>query len=118
MTTSRPPIYGLAAEYTEPNELISAVNRAREAGYRRMDAYTPYPIEEVAEALGLHHSRLPVLVFSFHSPSLAAGFTPYVRSAGDLDAFYDWWRGVFAYLRQRQVAPSSVAGFMDSVELA
>jgi hypothetical protein len=61
---------------------------------------------------------LPVLTFSFHSPSLAAGFTPYVRSEDDLDAFYDWWRGVFAYLSQRKVTPSSVGKMMASVELA
>jgi hypothetical protein len=61
---------------------------------------------------------LPVLVFSFHSPSLAPGFTPYVRSEDDLDAFYDWWRGVFAYLQRRQVAPTSVKGLMETVTLA
>lgn len=61
---------------------------------------------------------LPVLVFSFHSPSLAPGFTPYVRSEFDLDAFYDWWRAVFAYLQRRQVAPTSVGGLMQSVTLA
>lgn len=61
---------------------------------------------------------LPVLVFAFHSPSLAPGFTPYVRSEADLDAFYDWWRGVFAYLRQRNVGSTSVAGLMGAVTLA
>ena len=61
---------------------------------------------------------LPLLVFSFHSPSLAPGYTPYVRSEADLDDFYDWWRGVFAYLTQRQVTPSSIKDIMDSVELA
>lgn len=61
---------------------------------------------------------LPVLVFSFHSPSLAPGFTPYVRSEDDLDAFYDWWRAVFAYLRQRGVAPTTVAELVEAVALA
>lgn len=61
---------------------------------------------------------LPVLVFSFHSPSLAPGFTPYVRTEADLDAFYDWWRGVFAYLQRRKVAPTSVRGLMQAVTLA
>lgn len=61
---------------------------------------------------------LPVLVFSFHSPSLAPGHTPYVRSEDDLDAFYDWWRGVFAYLARRSIAPSSVCEIMASVALA
>ncbi|MEZ5735905.1 MAG: polysaccharide deacetylase family protein [Novosphingobium sp.] len=61
---------------------------------------------------------LPLLVFSFHSPSLAPGYTPYVRSADDLAAFYDWWREIFAYLEKRNVAPSSVKDIMASVTLA
>ena len=52
---------------------------------------------------------LPVLVLSFHSPSLEAGHTPYVRDEDDLDALYDWWRRIFAYLEQRKVAPTTVA---------
>lgn len=62
--------------------------------------------------------NLPVLVFSFHSPSLAPGFTPYVKTEDDLDDLYDWWRGVFTYLRQRGVAPSTVREIMQSVDLA
>ncbi len=61
---------------------------------------------------------LPVLVFSFHSPSLAPGFAPYVRSEADLDDFYDWWRAVFAYLQRRQIASTSIRGLMDAVTLA
>lgn len=61
---------------------------------------------------------LPLLVFSFHSPSLAPGFTPYVKSEDDLDALYDWWRTVFAYLRQRGVEPITVREIMAAVELA
>ncbi len=61
---------------------------------------------------------LPLLVFSFHSPSLAPGYTPYVRSEEDLDEFYAWWRSVFTYLAQRNVLPSSVKQIMGSVELA
>ncbi len=58
----RPPIYGLLAEFSEPNELIAAARATREAGYTRVDAYTPYPIEEVSEALHLKRSGLPLLV--------------------------------------------------------
>lgn len=61
---------------------------------------------------------LPLLVFSFHSPSLAPGYTPYVRSEDDLDALYDWWRTVFAYLRQRGLAPTTVREVVASTELA
>ncbi|MBD3729692.1 MAG: polysaccharide deacetylase family protein [Sphingomonadales bacterium] len=52
--------------------------------------------------------RLPVLVLSFHSPSIDVGHTPYVRSEEDLDALYTWWRRIFAYLDQRQVKPTTV----------
>ncbi|APE29082.1 polysaccharide deacetylase family protein [Aurantiacibacter gangjinensis] len=58
---------------------------------------------------------LPVLVFSFHSPSLMPGNTPYVRSEDDLDALYDWWRRIFAYLAHRGVQPSSVRDVMEAV---
>ena len=58
---------------------------------------------------------LPVLVLSFHSPSLQPGHTPYVRDEDDLDALYDWWRRVFAYLELRQVKPTTVAEIMRSV---
>ena len=61
---------------------------------------------------------LPVLIFSFHSPSLAPGYTPYVRSESDLDAFYDWWRAAFTHLARRDVRPASVAEVMASVALA
>ena len=53
--------------------------------------------------------RLPLLVLSFHSPSLAPGHTPYVRTEGDLDRLYDWFRRVYLYLEMRGVAPTTVA---------
>jgi len=59
--------------------------------------------------------ELPVLVFSFHSPSLGAGHTPYVRDADDLEALYDWWQRVFAYLELRRVPPTTVAEIMRAV---
>ena len=58
---------------------------------------------------------LRILVFSFHSPSLQPGHTPYVREEDDLDHFYDWWRRVFAYLELRGVRPASVAEIMQGV---
>lgn len=61
---------------------------------------------------------LPVLVFSFHSPSLAPGHTPYVRSEADVDALYDWWRRAFAHLSRRGVRPSCVADLLATAELA
>ncbi len=60
--------------------------------------------------------RLPLLVLSFHSPSLAPGHTPYVRSEADLDRLYDWFRRVYAYLALRQVAPTSLTEIMAAAE--
>ncbi|NJL03753.1 MAG: DUF3341 domain-containing protein [Chloroflexaceae bacterium] len=48
------PIYGLMAEFEKPDQLIHATEAAHAAGYRRMDAYTPFPIEEVSEAMHFH----------------------------------------------------------------
>jgi hypothetical protein len=59
---------------------------------------------------------LPLLVFSFHSPSLQPGQTPFVRDQEDLDSLYDWWRRVLAYCDLRGVKPTSVAQIMESVE--
>src|SRR6185436_262583 len=56
------PVYGLMAEFETPNALVAATERAHREGYRRMDAYSPFPIEELHEALGAHHTRLPLSV--------------------------------------------------------
>ena len=58
-----PTIYGLMAEFETPDALVHATEKARLAGYRNMDAYSPIPIEELSEALGLPRTRLPKLVF-------------------------------------------------------
>jgi hypothetical protein len=55
-------LYGLMAEFDNPNDLVAAARRAREAGYVRLDAYTPYPIEALTEALDIHDRRLPAVV--------------------------------------------------------
>ena len=55
-------VYGVMAEFDDPTHLVRAAASAREAGYRRMDAYSPFPIEELTEALGAEHTRLPLIV--------------------------------------------------------
>ena len=61
--TPEPSIHGLMAEFDRPTALVAAAEKARLAGFRNMDAYTPIPIEELEEALGLKRTRLPMLVF-------------------------------------------------------
>jgi ActD protein len=55
------PIFGLMAEFDNPTDLVHAAKAAFAAGYRKMDAYTPYPLEEAAEAIGAHHNRVPLV---------------------------------------------------------
>jgi hypothetical protein len=70
----KPPIYGLMAEFKSPTALVEAARRTREAGYRKMDAYSPFPIEELSDALGHHHDRLPLLVLIGGIVGGASGF--------------------------------------------
>jgi hypothetical protein len=55
-------IHGLMAEFDDPTSLVTATERAHGAGYRCMDAYSPFPIEELHHALGGGHTRLPLIV--------------------------------------------------------
>jgi hypothetical protein len=50
------------AEFKEANALVAAAHRVREEGYRKVDAYSPFPIEELTEALDIRPTRLPLLV--------------------------------------------------------
>jgi hypothetical protein len=56
------PVFGLMAEFVDAASLVRAARRARHAGYRRMDGFAPYPVEELPEALGCRRSPLPALV--------------------------------------------------------
>ena len=57
----REGVYGLLAEFNTPGELVQATKLAYGAGYRRMESYTPYPVEEAAEALHFHKTRVPLI---------------------------------------------------------
>jgi len=56
------PIYGVMAEFDNPTALVNAARAAREKGYRKLDAYSPFPIEELSESLHLHKNMLPLIV--------------------------------------------------------
>ena len=55
-------IHGLIAEFEDPTALVTATRVCHTVGYRCMDAYSPFPIEELHEALGSAHTRLPLIV--------------------------------------------------------
>ena len=57
-----PGLYGLLAEFESPAALVQAVRQARDAGYKKLDAYTPFPVEGLPEALGFHHTKMPMLI--------------------------------------------------------
>lgn len=65
--------YGLMAEFDDPNALVAAAKRTYEAGYRRIDAFSPYPIEEAWEAIGQHDRRLSFIVLAGGITGLLAG---------------------------------------------
>jgi len=56
-------VWGIAAEFEEPDELIECARRARLEGYTRMDAYTPMPVEGLSEAIGFRNKQMPALMF-------------------------------------------------------
>lgn len=55
-------LYGLMAEFESPQELVDATRKTREAGFSKIDAYSPYPIEALTEALDIHDRKLPAVV--------------------------------------------------------
>ena len=70
----RPPIYGLMAEFDAPEQVVAAAERARDAGYRQMDAFTPFPMEELTDALGIRHTTLPLFVLCCGIAGCLIGF--------------------------------------------
>ncbi len=67
-------LYGLLAEFEKAETLVEAARRAFREGYRRMDAYSPYPVEGLAEAIGFAHTRLPLVVLGGGIVGCLAGF--------------------------------------------
>ena len=55
--------YGLLAEFDSPTELVEAARRVRDAGYTKTDAFSPFPLHEIDEALGIKRSILPYMIF-------------------------------------------------------
>jgi hypothetical protein len=73
-------------------------------------ALTPedMPIDDVKFAIrAMLDDGLQFLSFSFHSPSLAPGHTPYVRNSAQLSDFYRWWDKILSFLQDNQVTPVS-----------
>ncbi len=69
-----PTLYGLMAEFERPEGLVRAARAAHEQGFRRLDAYSPYPIEELFEALHIHKTGMPVIMLIGGIVGCIAGF--------------------------------------------
>jgi hypothetical protein len=71
---SRCELYGLMAEFHAPEEIVKAADAVYAAGYRKVDAYTPYPMEEVLDALHLHRTHVPRLALAGGLLGMAGGW--------------------------------------------
>lgn len=78
-------VYGLMAEFEDANDLVAAAHRAYHEGYRAMDAYSPLPIEELHDAIGFHHTRLPLIVLIGGIVGCVGGY------------LLQWWASSIAY---------------------
>jgi len=72
--TPRTPYYGLLAEFETADAILDATRKARQAGYREMDAYTPYPVEGLATELDLPRTSVPFVVLVAGLVGAAVGF--------------------------------------------
>jgi len=69
-----PQVHGLIAEFDDPDTLMRATAKAHEAGYRAMDAYSPFPIHGLAEAMGVRKTYVPLVTLIGGLTGAAAGF--------------------------------------------
>jgi len=78
-------MWGLMAELAGPKELLAAAEKLREEGYTRIDAFTPYPIEELSETVAPHRSKVPLITFVGGLVGALTGF------------FLQYWTQVIVY---------------------
>jgi hypothetical protein len=71
---NQPTLYGLVAQFETPEALLEATRAAHAAGYRVMDAYTPFAVQGLAEALDLPKSPLPLIVLLAGLGGAGGGF--------------------------------------------
>jgi hypothetical protein len=63
-TDTQPTLYGVMAQFDNPSQLVAAARSAYEEGYRLINGYSPFPIEELDEAIGFKRTTLPYIVFA------------------------------------------------------
>ncbi len=85
MSQNDPRFHGLLAEFDDPHALVAGCARVRDAGYRRWDAHTPFPIHGMDAAMGIRGTRLPWII-------LAGGLTGMT-----LALLMIWWMNAHDY---------------------
>ena len=66
-------LHGIMAEFDTPTQLVDAARKVRDAGYVKTDAFSPFPLHEIDEALGIKRSILPYLIFAGGITGLLSG---------------------------------------------
>jgi len=61
MSERRSQLFGVMGEFSSPEDLRAATKKAREAGYKHVEAYTPFPVEGLSEAVGFKWTAVPLL---------------------------------------------------------
>jgi hypothetical protein len=81
------PVFGMMAEFDRPERLVEAVKKVREARFRAVDAYSPFPIEELTGLLALHDPRIPTLTAlgGLLGAALGFGLPTYTNLAFPID---------------------------------
>ena len=91
MIEHRSHTYGVVGEFVTEHELIHAAEKAREAGYRHFEAYAPFPVEGLSEAMGLKRNKVPLITLIGGLCGGLGGF------------FFQYWCNVYSY-------PQNIAG--------
>jgi hypothetical protein len=69
-----PKYFGLMAMYADAEDLMVAARQVRDAGYKHIDAYTPFPVHGIADAIGFRKTKLPIIVLCGGITGAIAGF--------------------------------------------
>lgn len=80
-----PKLYGLAAEYADPDTLVAAIKKAKEAGYTKLDGYSPYGVAEIADALGFKYGEMSTVMLCGGLTGATCGF------------LMQWWTNAVDY---------------------